>query len=92
MELSALKNLGPASCRQLARIGIESAEALREIGSVEAFVRLKLSGTRVSLVMLYALEGGLLDMHWNALPAELKAELSRRVRETLEALGAADKT
>jgi len=30
---------------------------------------------------LYSLEGALLDLHWNNLPAELKAELKHKVKE-----------
>ena len=75
-SLAALKNLGPASVRQLHEVGIDTADHLREIGAVAAYRRLKHAFPRqVSLVMLYALAAALQDCHWNRLPPGLKAEL-----------------
>lgn len=71
-----LKNLGPASVRQLREVGIETPDALRAIGAVAAYRRLKHAFPRqVSLLMLYALAGALLDCHWNRLPPGLKEDL-----------------
>ena len=79
-RISDLKNLGPACERWLREVGIESAEQLAEVGSVEAYLRVKEHFPReASLVLLYALEGALLDIHWNALPPEVKAEIVEAV-------------
>jgi DNA transformation protein len=76
MGISDLKNLGPAMERYLGEIGITTAEQLDEVGSVEAYVRLRERFPRtINLVALYALEGALLDVHWNHLPPEVKAEI-----------------
>ncbi len=75
MKLSALKNIGPRSAHWLASAGVGSVEALRALGSVKAYVRLKKLGYPVSLNLVYAIEGALIDLHWNALPPELKARL-----------------
>lgn len=75
-RIGLLKNLGPVSERQLAEIGIHDEEALRALGAVEAWRRLKFRFPReIGAVALYALEGALRDCHWNALPDDTKAQL-----------------
>ena len=75
-DLINLKNIGPASVRQLREVGIEDAAALRKLGAIAAYHRLKHAFPReVSLVMLYALEGALRDCHWNRLPPGVKEKL-----------------
>ena len=75
-DLARLKNIGPASIRQLREIGIEDAAALRKLGALAAYRRLKHAFPReVSLLMLYALEGALRDCHWNRLPPGVKEKL-----------------
>ncbi len=74
-ELLQLKNLGMASVNILHAIGINTYSDLKEIGSVEAYRRIKGRGINVSKVMLYALEGALLDLHWNELALDLKEQL-----------------
>lgn len=75
-DLLRLKNIGPASVRQLQEVGIEDAAALRELGAIAAYHRLKHAFPRqVSLVMLYALEGALRGCHWNRLPPGVKEKL-----------------
>lgn len=80
-RLRDLKNLGPASERQLHEVGITTPEQLAAIGSIEAYLRLKERfGSRVTRVFLRALEGALLDVHWNHLPPEIELELEEAVR------------
>jgi DNA transformation protein len=75
-DLARLKNIGPASIRQLREVGIEDAAALRKLGALAAYRRLKHAFPReVSLLMLYALEGALRDCHWNRLPPGVKDKL-----------------
>lgn len=74
-ELLQLKNLGMATVNILHAIGINNYTELREIGSVEAYRRIKARDINVSKVMLYALEGALMDVHWNDLSPELKQQL-----------------
>ena len=75
-DLLQLKNIGPASVRQLRDVGIEDAAALRKLGAIAAYRRLKHAFPReVSLVMLYALEGALTGCHWNHLPPGVKEKL-----------------
>lgn len=79
-----MRNLGPVSERQLREIGIDSPAALRRLGAVAAYWRLKHRFPReVTLVMLYALEGALRDLHWNRLPADMKERLRAEVAALL---------
>ncbi len=80
-DLIKLKNIGPASIRQLREVGIEDAAALRKLGAIAAYRRLKHAFPReVSLVMLYALEGALRGCHWNRLPPGIKEKLQAAAR------------
>lgn len=74
-ELLQLKNLGMATVNILRAIGITTFSELREIGAVEAYRRIKSRNINVSKVMLYALQGALMDVHWNDLPPDLKNQL-----------------
>jgi len=75
-RLSELKNLGPASERMLNAAGIHTLDDLETLGAVEAYRRVKgCFPDEVTRVLLYALQGALWDLHWNALPADMKAQL-----------------
>jgi DNA transformation protein and related proteins len=68
-------NLGPKSTACLNVIGIFTLRDLRRVGSVPAFLELRRAGFRVSLVMLYALEGALTNTDWLTVKRERKQEL-----------------
>lgn len=74
-ELLQLKNLGMATVNILRAIGITTYSELRETGAVEAYRRIKSRDINVSKVMLYALQGALMDVHWNDLPPDMKNQL-----------------
>ena len=74
-DLMHLKNLGVASVNILRAVGIGSVEDLRSLGAVETYTRIKRRGINVSKVMLYALEGALIDVHWKDLEPNLKSRL-----------------
>ncbi|MBB5212236.1 TfoX/Sxy family protein [Microbulbifer hydrolyticus] len=74
-ELLQLKNLGLASVNILHSIGIRTLEDLNRVGPVEAFASIRRRGINVSRVLLYALQGAILDVHWNDLDPDLKASL-----------------
>ena len=78
--LARLKNIGPVSAQHLAAAGIETEADLRALGAAAAYRRVKHREPRhASVVLLYALEGALGCLHWNALPAATKARLRREV-------------
>lgn len=70
-----LRNIGPKSAAWLRQVGLRTGEDLAAVGSVEAFMRVKRAGFRPSLNLLYALEGALLDCHWQQLPEHRRSEL-----------------
>lgn len=74
-DLSQLKNLGATSVNWLRAVGINSRDELDRIGPVAAYNRVRARGIRVSKVLLYALQGALLGVHWNELDPELKQKL-----------------
>jgi len=80
-ELLGLKNLGMASVNILHAIGVNSYDDLSNMGAVGAYCRIKNRGIHVSKVMLYALQGALMDVHWNDLTPELKAQLVDEVSQ-----------
>ena len=85
MKLSKLKNLAEKSETQLSEIGIHTAEDLRELGSVEAYVRLKGHYKKaISLNFLYAMEAALRNVHWREINQEEKLTLQTEVEATLE--------
>lgn len=85
-ELLELKNIGTASANILHSVGINSYDDLKAVGAVEAYRRIKQRDIKVSKVMLYALQGALMNTHWNDLAPELKYQLLDEVRETEECL------
>lgn len=81
-DLAECKNLGTASINILHAVGINSYEDLKNVGSVETYLRIKKRNIHVSKVMLYALEGALMDVHWNKLTPQLKETLLSQVSDT----------
>lgn len=78
--MTPIKNMGPKSRMWLHEIGIDSLEDLEAIGAVETYRQLKASRpTEVTLNMLWGLQAALLNIHWNMLTPEMKAELKSQV-------------
>ena len=80
-ELQHLKNLGKTSAQWLHAVGIHSASDLKRLGAVDAYRAVKARGFRASKVLLYAIEGALLDVHWNDIPPQRKAFLNEQVED-----------
>lgn len=81
-ELQQLKNLGKTSAQWLHAAGIHSESDLRRLGSVDAYRAVKARGFRASKVLLYAIEGALLNVHWNELPPAHKADLNQQLQSS----------
>lgn len=80
-RIPEIKNLGEVSERMLAEIGVYSEADLREIGAIEAYRRMRFAfDGKISLNALYAMEAGLLGIHWNHLDPARKAELKAAVQ------------
>jgi DNA transformation protein and related proteins len=75
-----MKNLGPKSSVWLAAVGIHTLDDVVALGVVETYKRVKAAyPEKVSLNLLYGLQAALLDISWNELPPDIKAELKRQV-------------
>lgn len=85
-DLTSMRNIGAEMARKLAAAGIRTSEELTEAGSRDAFFRLKTLYPNVCLVHLYALEGAVRGVDFNALPPETKADL-KAFSDTLRGKG-----
>lgn len=70
-----MRNLGPKSTAWLRQVGLRSLDDLAAVGTVEAFMRVKRAGFKPGLNLLYAIEGALLDCHWQEVPDARRQEL-----------------
>ncbi|WP_206409708.1 TfoX/Sxy family protein [Lysobacter enzymogenes] len=75
MSGAKLRNIGPKSAAWLRQVGLRSHADIAAIGTVEAFMRVKRAGFKPTLNLLYAIEGALLDCHWQEIPDERRQEL-----------------
>lgn len=74
-EREKLRNIGPKSAAWLRQVGLHSRADLEAVGAVDAFMRVKRAGFKPSLNLLYALEGALLDCHWQEVPEPRRAQM-----------------
>ena len=74
-DLSSMMNIGKEMEKKLTSVGIDCAEELIELGSKQAFVKLKKKYPQVCLVHLYTLEGAVTNTEFNNLSKEKKKEL-----------------
>lgn len=82
-SLTSLRNIGQKSARWLETVGIHSPDELYELGPVEAYKLVKSAyPQQVSLNMLYALQGAVLDLPWNELPPGLLEKLKQEIAES----------
>jgi hypothetical protein len=75
MTAVKMRNIGPKSAAWLRQVGLRSLDDLAAVGTVEAFMRVKRAGFKPGLNLLYAIEGALLDCHWQEVPEERRHEL-----------------
>jgi DNA transformation protein and related proteins len=75
-----MKNIGPKSSEWLASVGVHTLDDVARLGVVETYMRVKGAyPEKVSLNLIYGLQAALLDLPWNELPPDIKAELKRQV-------------
>lgn len=75
-ELSQLKGLGPASEKNLNKIGIYTKKDLEKIGAVKAFMKLNTEcNIKPHLNFLYALVGALENKSWLEIAKTERARL-----------------
>jgi DNA transformation protein len=76
-RLSDLPNIGKEMEKRLIKAGINDVEALRQTGSKEAYIKLRLLEGDSCFNTLCALEGAIQGIRWHYLDSETKAELRR---------------
>jgi DNA transformation protein len=70
--------IGPVTEKRLLAVGVEDLAALRKLGAVDGYRRLKFRfGKAVTLNALYGLEAVILGCHWLDLPPERKEALRK---------------
>ena len=75
--LLELPNIGKALEEQLNSVGIYNAEALKDVGSKEAWIRIKAMDTTACYNRLCALEGAIQGVRWHMLSEDIKADLKK---------------
>ena len=88
--ISSIRNLGPAMEQAFARVGIKTAEQLREIGTDAAYAKLLANGARPHFIAYYVIEMGLQGRPWNDCKGKEKDALRARF-DALKAEAAAKK-
>ena len=81
-----LRNIGPKSAAWLRQTGIRTQADLEAVGALAAYVRVKRAGFKPSLNLLYALEGAILDCHWQEIPDERRSVLILQADEAVALL------
>lgn len=76
-RLSDQPNIGKVLEKRLSKAGIDDVEVLRQLGSKEAFIKLRLLEGDTCFNTLCALEGAIQGIRWHYLDCETKAELKR---------------
>ncbi|RZM81722.1 TfoX/Sxy family DNA transformation protein [Leptolyngbya iicbica] len=78
--MTQIRNVGKVSRQWLAEIEIYSLHELQACVSVAAFEMIRQRHPKVSLNLLWALEGAILDVDWRALSAAQKSALRWQLR------------
>jgi DNA transformation protein len=74
-KLSDMPNIGSTLQDKLIMVQVLTPDKLREIGSKEAFIRIRNIDESACLNMLYALEGAVQGIRWHGLSKEYKKDL-----------------
>ena len=74
-ELSKLPNIGSNIEEKLKQVGITSYEQLKEVGSKEAWLRMRKIDEGACINSLCALEGAIQGIRWHSLSEDIKIDL-----------------
>ena len=85
-ELLQLRNLGKTSVQWLHAVGVHTRDQLVDKGPVNIYQAVKSRGFRANRVLLYALQGALLDVHWSELEPGMKARLLQEAESPIHQL------
>lgn len=76
-ELSKLPNVGKVLEQLLIEVGITTPEQLREIGTKEAFIRIRMKDPTACIQMLYGVQGAVEGIKDKYLSDSVKDELKK---------------
>ena len=74
-ELAELINIGKVVEEQLNEVGISTVEELKDVGSKQAWLKIKGIDSSACINRLCALEGAIQGIRWHDLDVEKKGEL-----------------
>ena len=74
-KLSDLPNISTVLSQKLMDVGICSPDELKNIGSKDAFVRIRLKDPTACFSMFCAIEGAIQGIRWHFLDADVKKDL-----------------
>jgi DNA transformation protein len=72
-----VKNLGPKSSEWLVSVGVHTLDDVVKLGVIETYKRVKAAYPE----MLWGLQAALLDIRWDELPDDIKAQLRKELEE-----------
>jgi len=85
-QLTDLPNIGNKLADELKKVGINSPQQLKELGSVAAALRISSGKPLKGYNMLYALEGAIRGVRWHELQKEdlykIRKEYDKRISTT----------
>ena len=73
--LTTLKNIGPQTASWLEDVGVDSVEAVEQLGVVEVYRKVRKAYPYVTLTLLWSLQGGLLDVPFSAITPDMRQQL-----------------
>jgi len=76
-ELSKLPNVGKVLERLLIEVGIATPEQLREVGTENAFIRIRAKDPTACIRMLYGIQGAIEGVKDNLLSESKKRDLKK---------------
>ena len=77
MELTEMPNIGNEVSKKLIAVGIDTPEKLIELGSKQAFIRIKTIDDTACFSMLQGLEGAIQGIRWHHLSEPVKKDLKQ---------------
>jgi DNA transformation protein and related proteins len=83
-SLIELPNIGKVLAESLEKAGIRNYDDLVNLGSVEAFIRLKQIESDNCYNRLYAIEGAIQETRWHNIPKEERENLKKEYLRLVE--------
>ncbi len=80
-DLESVPNLGAKSAAMLREAGILNRHQLEKMGPVASFLAVKRVQKNVSLNLLWAIDAGLRNEHWQSMSPHRKAALIRELED-----------